>query len=72
MYVFAGEGPLQIELLRVLKPCQCDFLVVKDYKIRPLGFGFSVGCFGVKCDFFFFLNYIFVFLEGVKCPKQLE
>lgn len=38
MYVFAGEGPLQIRLLRVVKPCQRDFLVMKGCKIRPLRF----------------------------------
>lgn len=54
--MFAGEGPLQIELLRVVKPCHCDFLVVKGCKIRPLGFGFSVACFGMKCGGFF-LNF---------------
>lgn len=43
MCLFAGEGPLQILLLKVVKPCQCDFLVVKGCKISPLGFGFSVG-----------------------------
>lgn len=67
--MFAGEGPLQIQLRRVAKLCQCYFLVGKGCKIRPLGFEFSVGCFGMKCHFF---NCIFVFLERVKCPKQLE
>lgn len=72
MCLFAGEGPLQILLLKVVKPCQCDFLVVKGCKISPLGFGFSVGCFGMKCDFFFNCFFFCYFLKGLSVPSSLS